>query len=87
MTRRNVTVSLDEHLARWVRVRAAECDTSVSQLMAEMLRREMEKDAQGDRERNQRAWEQFLSIPLPPLTKPGERYPTRDEIYDRHSVR
>jgi hypothetical protein len=41
--KRNVTVVLDEATARWVRVAAAERDTSVSRFLGEVLRRERER--------------------------------------------
>ena len=37
---RNVTISLDEELARWARRKAADEDISVSKLIARMLDRE-----------------------------------------------
>ena len=41
---RNVTIVVEEEVARWVRVRAAEHDTSVSRLVGEMLQGQMESD-------------------------------------------
>ena len=35
---RNVTITLDEEVARWARVEAARQDTSVSQMIAGLLR-------------------------------------------------
>lgn len=35
---RNVTITLDEEVARWVRIEAAKRETSVSRLVGEMLR-------------------------------------------------
>jgi hypothetical protein len=35
---KNVTITLDEKVARWARIKAAEKDTSVSRLVGEMLR-------------------------------------------------
>jgi hypothetical protein len=35
---KNVTISLHEDVARWVRIRAAEGETSVSRLIGEMLK-------------------------------------------------
>ncbi len=44
--RRNLTITIDEDVARWARVRAAERDTSVAQMVGEMLRLQMlEEDA------------------------------------------
>ena len=85
--KRNVTVSLDEDVAKWARVRAAQCDKSLSQLVADLIRRDMESDIEVQRERAKRGWEQFLSIGPWHLSNPGDRYPTRDEIYDRPVLR
>jgi len=38
---RNVTITLDQDLARWARRKAVEEDTSVSKLVARLLEREM----------------------------------------------
>ena len=38
---KNVTITLDEEVARWARIRAAESDTSLSRLVGEMLREKM----------------------------------------------
>ena len=38
---KNVTISLDEEVAHWARIRAAELNTSVSRLLGEMLERLM----------------------------------------------
>ena len=36
---KNVTITLDEKVARWARIRAAELNTSVSRLLGGMLER------------------------------------------------
>jgi hypothetical protein len=38
---RNVTVTLEEDVARWARIEAARRDTSVSQLLASLLKERM----------------------------------------------
>ena len=40
---RNVTVTLEEDVARWARVEAARLDTSVSRLLGELLKERMGK--------------------------------------------
>jgi hypothetical protein len=35
---KNVTITLDEEVARWARIRAAELETSVSRLVGQMLK-------------------------------------------------
>jgi hypothetical protein len=84
--KRNITVAIDEDLARWARVRAAQCDKSVSQLVADILRSEMEEVAQTERGRYKEWWEKFSSFEPRPLSN-GEPYPTRDDLYDRPVLR
>jgi len=40
---KNITISMEEELARWVRVKAAERDMSVSRYIREMLHRQMQQ--------------------------------------------
>jgi len=77
--RRNVTITLEEDVARWARIKAAEKYTSVSQLVGDMLAEEM---------RNEGAYQtamrdHFAMIKPVKFEKPGGRFPTRDELYDR----
>lgn len=74
---RNITISLEEKVARWVRVWAAEHDTSVSKMLSDVLKEKMELE-----EKYSVAMEQFLrKVPLP-LKKSGG-YPPRDSLYER----
>jgi hypothetical protein len=41
---RNVTLTLEEDVARWARIRAAEGAVSMSRLLSEMLRERMRED-------------------------------------------
>lgn len=75
---RNVTISLDDELARWVRVRAAELDKSVSKMIAEILQREMLANTD-----YKKAMEEFLAQPAYLKRDPNRPLPTREEIYDR----
>jgi hypothetical protein len=75
---KNVTITLDEEVLRWVRIRAAELDTSVSRLVGDMLRREMEQ--QHDVE------QQIAEYPGHPISD-GTPYPKREELYDRPVLR
>lgn len=79
---KNVTVVLDESVARWARVRAAELDTSVSRLLGDLLRREMERELTYQTE-----WRQYVVREPQPLSQPGSVYPTRDSLHDRGSLR
>ncbi len=75
---KNVTITLDEEVARWARIRAAERNTSVSRLVGEMLKEKMEEE-----ENYRRAMEHFLAQKPQVLRKPGTRLPTREELHER----
>ena len=79
---RNVTITLDEQTAAWVRLHAARHDTSVSRIVGEMLREKM----RGARE-YEAAMRRFLAKPPSPMTRRGQRLPNRDEINDRVGLR
>jgi hypothetical protein len=78
---RNMTITVEEDVARWARVRAAEENTSVSQLVGRMLRERMA--GEDDYERAMKA---FLSLPTIRLKK-GTKLPRREELYDRPRIR
>ena len=75
---KNVTITMDEEVARWARIRAAERNTSVSRLVGELLKEEMRAE-----EGYRQAMEQFLAQKPKMLKKATERYPKREELYDR----
>ncbi len=77
---RNITITLEEDLARWARIEAAREDTSVSQFLAELLRQRM---------REQDSYEQSMrrALARKPFPATDGRYPKREEIYDRARVR
>jgi len=74
---KNVTITLDENVARWARIRAAELNASVSRLVGEMLREKMRDD-----DRYDQAGRDYLSQKPLKLRKPGTRYPKREELHD-----
>ena len=75
---KNVTITLDEDVARWARIRAAERDTSLSRLVGELLRERMAEE-----ETYQAAMHQYLSQ-APTALKDGKaQYPKRQELYER----
>jgi hypothetical protein len=84
MTRnlKNVTITLDEELARWARVEAARRDTSVSQLVAQLLREQM-LGVDAYAAARQRYFAQEARV----HRTPGARYPTRDELHERDRLR
>jgi hypothetical protein len=80
----NVTISMDEETARWVRVEAAKAGKSVSRYVGEMLalRRRAEADAawESGREARMEAGRRFLASPPRDLGLHGKG-PTREEMY------
>lgn len=79
---RNVTVSLEEEVARWARIRAAELDTSVSRLLGELLRELMQRE-QG----YESAMRKYLAVAPARLQEHVAPYPSRDSLHDRADVR
>jgi len=79
---KNITITLDEDTAAWVRVQAAERNTSVSRLVGEMLRGQMAEARAYDE-----AMERFLARPPVRLKRRGTDYPTRDAVHDRSNLR
>jgi plasmid stability protein len=78
---KNVTVALDEEVALWVRVRAAEQNQSVSRYLADMLRKQMAEE-----KTYEEAMDRFLSRKPSQITN-SESYPARETLYDRPGVR
>jgi len=74
---KNVTVKLDDDVAHWARVWAAEHDISVSQILGRLLKR-MKKEKTGYAQ----AMQQFLSVE-PQALKGSSDYPSRDELHER----
>lgn len=75
---KNVTITLDEEVARWARVWAAKHDTSVSRMLGEELKRKMQTDRQYER-----AMRRFLARKPKKLKASGSHYPSRDSLYER----
>lgn len=76
--RRNMTITVDDDVARWARVKAAELDTSVAQLVGDMLRRRMLEEDAYDASMK----EHFAQKPVR-LRARGAAYPLRDEMHAR----
>lgn len=79
---KNVTITLEEAVARWARIRAAERNTSVSRLVGEMLREHMAAD-----ERYATAMERYLAQEPHRLRSSRQALPQRDELHDRPGLR
>jgi hypothetical protein len=77
---RNITITLEENLARWARIEAARSDTSVSRFLAEILKeRMMRKDDYQSAKRRALARKPFL--------KTDGRYLSREQAHDRERLR
>jgi plasmid stability protein len=74
---KNMTITLDEEVADWARIRAAKCRSSVSRLVGEILKQKMQEEAG-----YQVAMNQFLSRGPVPLKMSGS-YPSKNEIHER----
>jgi len=76
-TTRNVTVVLEDDVARWARLAAAEHDTSVSRFLGDLLKERMLADRSYQRAMREALAEKPLS------SKWTGRLPSRDEIHER----
>jgi len=77
---RNVTVTLEESVARWARMEAARQDTSVSRLLAGILRERMkEKDSYEAAMRR--------ALAQKPFPTSDGKYLSREEVHDRTRFR
>ena len=72
----NLTITAEEEVLRWARVRAAEENTSVARLVGDILRKHMQAERG-----YQAARRRFLSVKARELSQ--SPYPTRDELHDR----
>ena len=79
---RNVTITLEEEVARWARIRAAEEDTSVSRLVGQMLKERMLEEA-----RYEEAMQEYLARTPQELKTEGDQYPSRENLHDRDLLR
>ena len=77
---RNVTVTLEESVARWARLEAARQDTRVSQLLAAILKERMRETGEYDRAVRQ-------ALARKPFLKTDGRYLSRDEVHERSRFR
>lgn len=77
---RNITITLEEAVARWARVQAAIKDTSVSRFLAEILRERMAGSDGYDAARRR-------ALARKPFLKTNGRYLTREEAHDRTRLR
>lgn len=77
---RNITVTLEEGVARWARMEAARRDTSVSRLLGEILKaRMLEEDGYQSAMRR--------ALRRKPFLRTDGRYLSREEVHDRAGLR
>lgn len=79
---KNITITLDEDTAAWVRVHAAEQSKSVSRLVGEILQSRMR-----ERRDYQRAMRRCLAKPPLEMSGPGARPTIREEVYAGPRIR
>ena len=79
---KNVTITLDEETAAWVRLYAARRESSVSRVVGELLAEKMSASREYDD-----SMRRFLSKPAVVLTRRGQRLQTREEVNDRPGLR
>lgn len=80
MKLRNITITLEESVARWARIEAARQDISVSRLLASILQERMSAKNSYDRAmRRALAREPFLNSDGP--------YLSREEVHERDRFR
>lgn len=73
---KNITIALPEEVALWTRISAAKNNSSVSKMLADMLRERMEKDL--DYESAMKAYLNTGPVAL----KTGGRYPSRSDVHE-----
>jgi len=77
---RNITITLEEELARWARVEAARSDTSVSRYLANILKERMKQNDEYIAAKRR-------ALARKPFLKSNGRYLTREEANDRNRLR
>lgn len=74
---KNITISVDETVAQWARVKAAKRGVSLSKMISEFLEEQMEQE-KGYRTSMRR----FLQRQPEEIKRSSEKYPSREELYD-----
>jgi len=73
---KNVTVTMEENVARWARVRAAESEISLAQFLGGLLKERMHQEASYET-----AMMRYLSRAPRELRREGDSYPEREELH------
>ena len=79
---KNITITLPEDVARWLRVKAAEDDRSVSRWIRELLERKRNRE-----DDYEIAMKRYLARQPHKIDWPGGCRPSRDELYVRTRLR
>jgi plasmid stability protein len=79
---KNITITLEDEVARWTRIKAAEHEMSVSRYVGQMLREKMRGEAEYEK-----AMQYFLSRKPSNLKRPKDKYPSRDKLHERENLR
>ena len=74
---KNITITVDEEVARWARRKAADENTSLSRLVGQMLRDKMHLS-----DEYWRAYEQWKTLPL--LDVDAAHRLSREDAHERH---
>jgi hypothetical protein len=77
---RNITVTIEENVARWARLEAARQDISVSRLLAGLL-----KERMGEKNGYEQAMRRALAREC--IMKSDGHYLSREEVHDRSNLR
>jgi hypothetical protein len=75
---KNITITLEEDVARWAKIHAAKQERSLSRLVGEMLKKKMMEE-----ETYQAAMQHYLQQPPLRLKEKGSTYPKREDLHDR----
>lgn len=79
---KNVTITLTEELARWLCIKAAKDNLSVSRWLAELL-----EGMRRQEDQYEVAMKHYLAMKPRRFDWPNDRRPTREELYDRPGLR
>ncbi|MBS1851229.1 MAG: CopG family transcriptional regulator [Acidobacteria bacterium] len=77
---RNITLTLEETVAKWARLEAARQDTSVSRLLADILKERMESDGQYARAMRR-------ALAREPFLETDGQYLSREQTHERSHLR
>jgi hypothetical protein len=77
---RKITITLEQDLARWVRVEAARNDTSISRYLANILKERMKQNDKYNAAKRR-------ALAHKPFLKSSGQYLTRKKAHDREHLR